>query len=157
MATPAARDAAGALLFIAAGTAILVMGAGLPAGSLRLPGPGAFPAAIGIGLIALSAIALLRALRRPPAAPDHGEAPPEPGGRVRVALVGALLAAFTLALPYLGFLAASTLLLIALYAIGAGRLGLGPVLAGLATAAATHLLFVVALGLRLPQGQLWGS
>jgi cytochrome b561 len=130
----------------------------LPMGSVRLPGPGAFPVAIGIFLMAL-AVALLFQVKRaaetepPPADTDE----PEPWGHARVALVCALVTGFVFALPFVGFLTSSIVLMTALYVIGTGRLGVGPVAAGVGTALAAYVLFVSVLDVPLPGGSLWGG
>ena len=146
--------AVAAALCLAFGAAVAWGAAQLPMGSVRLPGPGAFPLAIGIGLMVLAALMLRRGPRAPANTSDD---PPEPFGHARVALVCALVAAFVLVLPAIGFLAASALLMIAFHVIGAdGRLGWRPLVAGAVTAGAAYALFAVLLDVPLPRGWLWG-
>ena len=59
---------------------------------------------------------------------DHPQSDqPEPWGRARVMLICALVALFVVGLPVIGFLVATTLLMIAFYVIGAdGRFGFAP-------------------------------
>lgn len=148
--------AVAATLCLVFGAAVAWGAAQLPMGSVRLPGPGAFPLAIGIGLMLLAVMLMVQAPRGAAASPSDDDRP-EPFGYARVALVCALVAVFVLVLPAVGFLAASALLMIAFYVIGArGRLGLRPLAAGLATAAAAYALFAVLLDVPLPRGWLWG-
>jgi putative tricarboxylic transport membrane protein len=152
-------NAISAAVCFAFGAAVAWSAALLPMGSLRAPGPGAFPLAIGLCLMLLAA-ALLLPVRPSLAAQEMSEPDedqPEPWGRARVALVCALVALFVVALPVIGFLAATTLLMIAFYVIGAdGRVSLAPVFSGLLTAAAAYALFVLLLDVALPRGWRWG-
>lgn len=151
------RNVAGAVLFFLFGAGIMWGAARLPFGTIRQPGAGAFPLAIGLALMVLGA-ALALPRQTVPAVPaeDAGEGQPEPWGRTRVAAICAMIAVYVLILPAAGFLAATMVLMVALYAAGAERgFGLRPLIAGVLTAAAAYVLFVWLLAVPLPYGWLW--
>jgi putative tricarboxylic transport membrane protein len=154
---PTSRDRAGAALFFVLGGVVAGTAAQLPMGSVRLPGAGAFPIVIGIALMMLAVtLAFQTMLTRTPAPSSDEIDEAEPWGSARVALVCGLIAAFVLLLPLAGFLLAGVLLMVALYVTGAGRLGVAPVVAGVVTALAAYVLFVLILGVPLPGSSLWG-
>lgn len=151
------RDFLGAGLFFVLGGVVIFGAAQLPMGTFRQPGPGAFPLAIGVALVVLAVMAAVQAQLRADAAsePSVDEAP-EPWGRARVIAVCITTAAYLIVLPMAGFLAATTVLMIAFYVLGAERgFGFGSVLAGMVTAAAAYVLFVRILDVPLPVGWLW--
>ena len=81
-----------------------------------------------------------------------------PHGILAQVYVCVLIAIYVFILPAAGFLAATTLLMIALYAIGDSRgFGLRPIIAGAITAAAAYGLFVWLLDVPLPGGWIWGN
>jgi hypothetical protein len=149
------RDILGAALFVLLGAGVVWGAAQLPFGTMRLPGAGAVPLAIGVALMVLGVALALR----PHATPAEAtEEPPEPWGQTRVVAVCVLIAIYVFILPAAGFLAATTLLMIALYAIGDSRgFGLRPIIAGAITAAAAYGLFVWLLDVPLPGGWIWGN
>lgn len=143
---------AGAAL-LALGLAALAQAGRYEFGSLRLPGPGFLPVLASLVLIAAAAWLAARHALAPPA--DEGERP-APGGIARVLLGILAIAVYPLLLAPLGFLAASILLLLALFAVGAGRIGLRSVILAVTAGFACDLLFRVALEVQLPTGTLWG-
>ncbi len=149
--------------FVAAGLVFLLGGAittaaiELPMGSLRLPGPGALPLAVGFSLIMLSTALALQARSAEPANLRSVEDDQsDPRGILRVILLCILIGGFLFLLPVAGFLVAGAFLLIALHAIGTnGRLSMHSVAAGLLTTAVAYVLFARLLRIPLPHGWIW--
>lgn len=121
-------------------------------------GPQALPYLVA-GLLGLSGAVLL--LRRPAAA---GDAPPSSDPAHPTDAVGAkrqfagiaTLAAYAVAIPWLGFLAATTLATAGLARLFGGSWPRG-LLTGLAFALALYALFALGFGLDLPAGRLLES
>lgn len=121
----------------------------LPLGTVRLPGSGFFPLALGLLLMALSAAQGIRVHLAPPATSSA-----ENGSTRRVVLFMAAVAAATALLSTLGYALVSFLMMLALLRI----LGLQDWrvcgLVALGSAAASHVLFVHWLRIPLPSGWL---
>lgn len=127
----------------------------LPLGNSRLIGPGGVPLVLSLALVALGAALFRRAPKADTAEPDE-----ESGGVVGLLTVGgviAMIAMFSLALSWLGFLLSATGLMYGLYAVGEGRIfSLKALGWAVLTAVSAYLLFVIALGVRMPGGTFWG-
>jgi hypothetical protein len=138
-----------ALALLASGLFFMWYAALLPFGRVGLPGPGFFPFALG-SVLALLALAILYAAWRAP-----GDDTPVYLGHRDVLIAMAALAgaafAFERADSYLvlGTFAASLLLLVARSTLW--RVVLGTTIGMIAV----WLFFGIALGLRLPTGELW--
>jgi putative tricarboxylic transport membrane protein len=141
----ARRDRWSAAGLAAFAVAYLVVGRGYPLDTLAAPGPGVFPLAAGIGLLALSAWQLVAPGRRPPAPP-----PADPGRSRAPLVMAAMLVAYAAALPRLGFLVTS----FALVLVAARLMGLEgwwrPAVLALGVTVASRLIFVTWLGVPLP-------
>lgn len=141
------RDFWAGVLFVAAAVAFLVLGRRYPVGTAASMGPGYFPRVLGGILAVLGLLVALRAIR--PAA-ARVALPPV---RVRpVAMVLLSVVAFGLALPKLGLVTASMLVVVLSRTAGSGFrwvevLLLGAGLTGLCAA-------IFAWGLKLPM-TLW--
>ncbi|MTW17650.1 hypothetical protein GJ689_15700 [Rhodoplanes serenus] len=149
------RALVGGVLFLAVGVLALVLSSDLSPGTLRVVGPGALPIAVGLGLVLLSVVLIVKAIREPDAWVTSEDDAPEPWGRLRVAAVVALIIAYIAALPHAGFLLASFVLMSALFAIGARKpLSPMPLVAGALASGTAWALFVLILDVRLPKGLL---
>ena len=161
---PPSRNLLGGLLFVGIGIATVAGAILLPMGTTRLPGPGALPLGLGVSLLVLGAVlALSGPAKKPAGAPTAVEpagsdtSAPDAFGHWRVALAAALILAFVAALPVIGFPLGGSILMIALYGLGAERpFGAYPIVAGVLTAIIAHVLFVVILGVPMPAGRVWG-
>jgi putative tricarboxylic transport membrane protein len=146
--------AAIALLALGAITAALSLQ--LPLGTLRLPGSGLFPLALGVLLALLAAVQLSRLVlaRRAAAA---AAAPPRPaapdGAARRVALFMAVVAASTALLQAVGYVVSSLLLMLGLLRV-LGVSWRAAALIALLSAAGSHVLFVLWLKIPMPPGPL---
>jgi putative tricarboxylic transport membrane protein len=125
----------------------------LPFGGITRPAPGFFPLCLAVGLTAVAALVWVRALRGDPGvAPTAG---PTRGGLARAVATLAALLAYAVTLERVGFGVATFVLIVVLMrAIEPQR---WPVALGSAVGAvlASHVLFRVWLGVRLPVGP-WG-
>lgn len=142
--------AIGALALLASGLFFVWQAALLPFGRVGLPGPGFFPFALGIVLTLFALAILCRALR-------SGEAIDEAIflGHRDVVLTLAALAALALVFERIGAYAALGLFTAVLLLLVA-RSALWRVLLGASLGmVAVWLFFGVALGVRLPPGDLW--
>ncbi len=101
------RDFWAGLLFIAAGLAAVVLGRSYPVGTTASMGPGYFPAILGWLLVALGAIATARSMRPGKPVATLGTLRARP-----VVMVLVSVAAFAVALPTLGFVVASMLVVV---------------------------------------------
>jgi putative tricarboxylic transport membrane protein len=150
--------AAIAQLLLGAITAVLSLQ--LPLGTLRLPGSGLFPLALGVLLVLLSAIQLGRLLlarRAAAAAPAQAATAPKPaaadGAMRRVALFMAVVAASTALLQLVGYVLSSLLLMLGLlWVLGVRWRVAAPV--AVFSAAGAHVLFVLWLKIPMPPGPL---
>jgi Tripartite tricarboxylate transporter TctB family len=135
------------------GIAGVVGASSLPFGSVTRPGAGFFPLGLAVALTLVSAGLLVRSLRA-----SAGEATAVDLSRRGLVRAGATLAGtlvYALALPSIGFGVATFLLIVFLFrAIEPQR---WPVAIGGAavTVLASHVLFRIWLGVRLPAGP-WG-
>ena len=127
----------------------------LPLGNSRLIGPGGIPLVLSLALVLLGAALFLRPPKLEETADDE-----EGGGLAGLLTVGgviAMIAVFALVLSWLGFLLSATGLMYGLYAVGEGRiLSLKALGWSVLTSVSAYLLFVTALGVRMPGGTLWG-
>jgi len=146
------RDVAAAAVLLLGAVAALVEGRGLPFGTIAVPGPGFFPRALAAGLAGVAALLLARAVvaGRASAMP-----PAMPGARFRLAAVVGVLFAFTAVLDWLGFVAATFLLMVVLFRVVEQHRWTIVVAESAAAAVASHVLFKMWLGVRLPPGP-WG-
>jgi tripartite tricarboxylate transporter TctB family protein len=159
----AVRTTLSGIAFLAFGIASLYVGADLEMGSVLVPGPGALAKAALWGLVILSILLVANGRGKSgiAASPGDGTLPEEPaerGSAVRIAVTIASILAFILAVPTLGFLLSSAVLMAVLAGLGSEK-PWSPMamLGGLLTAVAAHILFVKALGVPLPAGSLWGG
>jgi putative tricarboxylic transport membrane protein len=151
--------AAIAQLLLGAITAVLSLQ--LPLGTLRLPGSGLFPLALGVLLALLSAFQLTRLLldRRAAAtaAPAQPATPPKPappeGATRRVALFMATVAIATALLQVVGYVISSLLLMLGLLKVLGVRWRVAVPVAAL-SATGAHVLFVLWLKIPMPPGPL---
>ena len=123
-----------------------------PLDTLAAPGPGVFPLAVGLSMLALAACQALAATGAFPTA-RPGPSPDRPA-RGRVRALAAVLVGYALAAGTLGFLTASfVLVLAASRLLGAPGWGRPAALAAGVTAAA-YAIFVLWLAVPLPRGPL---
>jgi len=139
------RDRWSAVGLALVATAYLVLGRAYPLDTLAALGPGAFPLAVGLVLLALAVWQFSAAGRAAPSGPST--APP----RSRAALVMAgVFVVYAAVLPRLGFLVASS----ALVFVSARLMGLDgwwrPAALAVGVAVAARVLFVTWLGVPLP-------
>lgn len=139
---------------------ILVVSAGylfqalrMPLGAAARPGPGFYPAGVGVFACVVALVVTVFAFR-PRASPGQGEAPAEaPEDRRRVGIAVVTLAVFCLAMPWIGYpLAALLFVAVLLRQLGAGWRG--AILAAALSAEGSYYLFAGLLGVTLPRG-LW--
>lgn len=150
--TPLGQQWAAAVL-TAFGIAAIVAARPLPFGGITRPGAGFFPLCLAVGLTVVSAAILVRSLRSPDA--EARAAGPSRRGLARAGATFAALFVYAWALTALGFGVATFLFLAFLFrAIEPQRWAVALGGAG-ATVMASHLLFRVWLGVRLPVGP-WG-
>jgi hypothetical protein len=125
----------------------------LPLGTLRAPGSGFFPFALGLMLVALAAVELLRLrLAKPKPAPT-APAPAADGAARRVVLFMAAVAVSTALLQPIGYVASSFLLMLGLLRVLGSRWSASVLVAAL-SAAACYVLFVLWLRIPMPAGPL---
>jgi hypothetical protein len=142
-----------AVALFAFGALTAVLSLQLPLGTLRLPGSGLFPLALGLLLMALAAGQLLRLrLAKPPAAAAAPAAKPASDGAARrVVLFVAVVALAVALLEPIGYVASSFLLMLGLLAVLGVRWGRAALVAAV-SAAASYLLFVQWLKIPMPAG-----
>jgi putative tricarboxylic transport membrane protein len=119
--------------------------AGMPSGTLKLPGPGMLPMALGV-LLALSSLALI--LMSPRSGPSQAEAVIVGNRRIVVAFLALVIAG--LLFERIGFLLTGTLFLFVLLWMLSPLGWLGSLVAGFAAALIMNLAFLHALGVSLP-------
>ena len=143
------RSAARRDQWSALGLAVLALGYLLggrryPLDTLATPGPGIFPLAAGVALLALAIWQLLAARRSAPDPVDGGAMPRAP------LIMSAALALYAATMPVLGF----TLPSLALVFVAARLMGLAgwwrPAALALGVTVASRVLFVTWLGVPLP-------
>ena len=133
------------------GVAGIVEAAKLPFGTVTQPAAGFFPLCLAVGLTVVAAAVLLRSPWTPLAAPVQDGAA-APGGLVRVALTLAALLGYAVVLEPAGFALATFALIAFLLRIIEPRpwpIALG---GAVLTVIATHVVFRIWLGVRLPVG-----
>ena len=150
-----AGDRVAALLTIALGAAVVAATRSFPDAPGQPVGPGAFPAAVGIALVASGALLLLKGLRKAssPVEPPQWTA----SSRLALNLVAALASVvfYALALDSLGFLITAALLLAVLFGtFGVPRRRILPL--AVAVTLAIHFVFYALLRVPLPWGVLEG-
>jgi hypothetical protein len=134
----------GLALFFFIGSAAYLYGAtGLAMGTLSAPKAGFLPTVVGVMALALSAADIVKTLR---AAADG-----PPDTNFAKALSGvAILAMYILALPFLGFLASTTICTFVLLKIAGTRGSVVPAIISVLLAGATQFGFGTLLNLQLP-------
>src|ERR1043166_3859617 len=135
---PPMRDVAAAALLLLFGVAALVMGRGLPFGTIAAPGPGFFPLVVAAALAGMAGLLLLRAVA---AAPAPAFPPAPPGARIRLVAVMAALFGFAAVLDWLGFMTATFLLMVVLFRVVERHRWAIVVAESAAAALACHVLF----------------
>jgi hypothetical protein len=123
----------------------------LPLGTLRAPGSGFFPFALGLMLVALAAGELLRLRLAKPKPAPAAPAPAADGAARRVVLFMAVVAVTTAMLQPIGYVGSSFLLMLGLLRVLGLRWGASALIAAL-SAAAGHVLFVLWLRIPMPAG-----
>jgi putative tricarboxylic transport membrane protein len=140
-------DAGSAVFWMAVGAGVAYAGYDLGLGSVQDPGAGFILFWVGLGMLAL-AVAVLAAATSAPAA-----AAAAPGGRrPKVALVLLALVGYAYALPHLGFVVTTTMVLIFLFKIVEPQRWSVAIGGALASAVMAYVLFKVWLGAQLPAG-----
>lgn len=122
----------------------------LPLGTLRAPGTGLFPLALGIVLMTLAAAHAVQLHLSRPKTPAE---PAKDGATRRVALFVGVVALGTALLPVIGYIATAFLLMLGLLRVLGVRWGTAALIAAL-SAAGSHLLFVLWLKIPMPPGPL---
>ena len=126
----------------------------LPLGTLRAPGTGLFPLALGVMLMALAAAhAVQLHLSRSKAPGEPAAKKASNGATARVALFMAVVALATALLQVIGYVASAFLLMLGLLRVFRVKWSTATLVAALA-AAASHLLFVLWLKIPMPPGPL---
>jgi putative tricarboxylic transport membrane protein len=144
--------AAGLLLFLFGGIATL-LSLQLPIGSLRGPGSGLFPLALGAILMGLAACHLLHLQLSRRASTAKTEAPATPAGDIRrVLLFLGVVGLATALLEPLGYPLVTFLLMAALLELLGLRQRRVSLVIALLAAGASYLLFVKWLQIPLPKG-----
>ena len=138
-------------LWIMFSAAVAVEAWRLGFGSFVRPGPGFVPFLAGAVMGGLAVIALIQSILERSAAERVFD------GRElrRVLLMIVALIVYVLLWNFLGFVAATFLLLLFLYRVGEPLRWRTVFIAAALTLAATYLLFSTLLGARLPVGRLW--
>jgi hypothetical protein len=146
-------SAAIALFVFGAATAVLSLS--LPLGTLRLPGSGFFPLALGVALMGLAATqGWLLHREKPVEKPaEKPAAAPSDGATRRVVLFMAVVAATTALLSTLGYLATSFLLMVGLLRVLGVRWDHSALIAA-ASALGCYVVFVRWLRIPMPTGML---
>jgi hypothetical protein len=146
-----------AAFWLAVALGITWSGWELGLGTLSDPGPGGMIFWIGTAMTALSLATLVAALMQAPATGSAagGLASPWHGTRWRlVPYVVALLGLYAWLLPALGFIAATTLLLLALFATIDRQGWIAPPLGAIGATLAAYIVFHRWLGTQLPAGEV---
>lgn len=124
----------------------------LPFGTMAQPGAAAFPTVVGIGFALASLLTIWEALRTE-AVTGSVDLPRGEDLRRLLGLVAAF-AAYAVTLPYLGQIIASTAFAIVALRLLSDLSWIRTVVYAIAISAATYLLFVVLLNVRMPDGLL---
>lgn len=140
------------LALLGVSAAYLFFASQLPLGTTARPGAGFYPVIVGIFGVIVAFGATITAFRRP--AVVSGDAPLDADSRRRVAMTVVTLAAFCLALPWIGYpLAAFAFVAVLLRALGGGWIT--AVITGVISAAVSYALFATLLDVPLPRGLWW--
>ncbi len=140
-------DRLAGVAFVLLGGYVAAVALGLDVGTWLRPGPGFFPLGVGLTMVVLGGVIASRPGRYPR---EALEVP----GVTRLVKAGMLLAAYVLALPYVGFILTTFVFILAwLRLVTVSRWGEAVVAAALGTAVA-HGIFVRWLALPLPPGVL---
>jgi putative tricarboxylic transport membrane protein len=142
-------DVGSAVFWMAVGVGVAYAGYDLGLGSVQDPGSGFILFWVGLGMLALAVAVLVAALA---AAPAGAEAAPGGGRRWKVALVLLALVVYAYALPHLGFVLTTTMVLIFLFKIVEPQRWSIAIGGALASAVIAYVLFKVWLGAQLPPG-----
>jgi putative tricarboxylic transport membrane protein len=142
-------DLGSAVFWMAVGAAVAYAGYDLGLGSVQDPGAGFILFWVGLGMLALAVAVLVAALAAPPAG---AEAPPAGGRRSKVALVLLALVVYAYALPHLGFVLTTTMVLVFLFKVVEPQRWSVAIGGALASAVIAYVLFKVWLGAQLPPG-----
>jgi putative tricarboxylic transport membrane protein len=146
------RDLLSAAGLAALAAGYLVANRGYPLDTLATPGPGIFPLAVGMLMLALAAGQAVASVRSRPGAvtaPDVAV-----GARGRVIALVALLVAYPLAAGVLGFFTASFGVIFVSSRLLGARDWLRPLALALGVTVAAHVIFVTWLGVPFPTGLL---
>jgi putative tricarboxylic transport membrane protein len=119
-------------------------------GSLSAPGPGFVPLCLAAALALVALLLLIRAWR----APASPERPAEPGERWKALAALAALAVYTFALEPLGFVLATTALLLFFFRVIDGQRWWVALGSAVAISVLAYLVFAHGLHVRLP-GAPW--
>ena len=142
-------DAGSAVFWMAVGAGVAYAGYDLGLGSVQDPGAGFILFWVGLGILALAVAVLAAAATSAPAAAEAAA----PGGRrSKVALVLLALVVYAYALPHLGFVVTTTMVLIFLFKIVEPQRWPVAIGGALASAVMAYVLFKVWLGAQLPAG-----
>jgi putative tricarboxylic transport membrane protein len=144
------RERAWALGFLVASGAYLATALAFPLGDVARPGPGFFPAGVGV-FLCLAATALMISPRRGAPA-GAGVASLSREARVRVSATTLGLFAFCLLLPWLGYPVCGFLFIALLLRRLGGARWPGVVITAVLGAVVSYYVFGVLLGVPLPAG-----
>jgi putative tricarboxylic transport membrane protein len=137
-----------ALAVLVASGVYLLNGLPLPVGSRAQPGPGFYPMSVGLFGALVALVWVVSVFRR---TPDVAAVATPAAGLGRVGTTAGLLAAYCLLLPWTGYpLAAFGFTGLLLRGLGAGWAS--SLVIGLVSSVGSYYLFVVLLGVPLPQG-----
>lgn len=136
------------LCLLVMGLVIFVQSVQLSLGTLADPGPGLFPAFLGLCLIALAALLVLRRNRAPSVAADGRT----PGSSGRIVALAVGLVAYPALLEQAGFLLTTWGTMVFFFRISGLRGWLKSGVYAAVVSAASYGVFEVLLGLRLPFG-----
>jgi putative tricarboxylic transport membrane protein len=142
-------DLGSAVFWMAVGAAVAYAGYDLGLGSVQDPGAGFILFWVGLGMLGLAVAVLVSALA---AAPAGVEAAAAGGRRSKVALVLLALVVYAYALPHLGFVLTTTMVLVFLFKVVEPQRWSVAIGGALASAVIAYVLFKVWLGAQLPPG-----
>lgn len=144
------REGVWTLGFLLASAAYLATSLSIPVGTVAKPGPGFFPVGVGVFLcVAAGALVLTRG-RGLAAGGGLGSLPADSRARVGVTMLG--LVGFCLLLPWVGYPICAFLFVVLLLRRLGGGSWPGVVITAALSAALSHYLFGVLLGVPLPRG-----
>lgn len=141
-----------ALAVLAASIVYALNALGLPRGTIERPGAGFFPIAVSLFAIGVTVVWTALAFRHVGVRATEAA---EPRGRGRVAATAAVLVAFCLLMPWLGYPLAAFLFCAAMLRTLSASWLVAVLTAALA-AAGSYYLFATLLGVPLPAGPLFG-